>query len=203
MPPLSQALRKRGEQPQEPTFDRLMRAGRDLFTEEGFAATSLDAVAAAGGVTKGSLYHHFNSKTELFEAVFEEEARRVTEQVAQVVAREREPRKGADAGVRAFLDAAQDPAVQRIMFLDAPSVLGWARVREIDAQYGLALVRLALEQLIAAGQLPRRDVEVLSHLLFGALLEGAQLIARAENPGTTRRKVERELRQLLDGLAPH
>jgi hypothetical protein len=48
----------------------------------------------------------------------------------------------------------------------------------------------------------RRDVEVLSHLLFGALLEGAQLIARAENPAATRRKVERELRQLLDGLAP-
>jgi AcrR family transcriptional regulator len=201
MPPLSEALRKRGERPREPTFDRLMRAGRDLFARDGFAATSLDAVAAASGVTKGSLYHHFSSKTELFEAVFEEEARRVTEQVAQVVAGERDPRKGADAGVRAFLEAAQDPAVQRIMFLDAPSVLGWARVREIDAEYGLALVRLALEQLIAGGQIRRRDVEVLSHLLFGALLEGAQLIARAENPGTTRRKVERELRQLLDGLA--
>jgi AcrR family transcriptional regulator len=197
MPPLSEALRKRGERPREPTFDRLMRVGRDLFTEEGFAATSLDAVAAASGVTKGSLYHHFSGKAGLFEAVFEDEARRVTEQVARVVAGERDPRKGAEAGVRAFLEAAQDPAVQRIMFLDAPSVLGWARVREIDAQYGLALVRLALEQLIAGGQLRRRDVAVLSHLLFGALLEGAQLIARAENPVATRRKVERELRQLL------
>jgi len=197
MPPLSEALRKRGERPREPTFDRLMRVGRDLFTEEGFAATSLDAVAAASGVTKGSLYHHFSGKAGLFEAVFEDEARRVTEQVARVVAGERDPRKGAEAGVRAFLEAAQDPAVQRIMFLDAPSVLGWARVREIDAQYGLALVRLALEQLIAGSRLRRRDVEVLSHLLFGALLEGAQLIARAENPVATRRKVERELRQLL------
>jgi hypothetical protein len=86
------------------------------------------------------------------------------------------------------------------MFLDAPSVLGWARVREIDAEYGLALVRLALEQLMATGQIRRQDPDVLSHLLFGALLEGAQLIARAENPVAARRKVERELRQLLAGL---
>jgi AcrR family transcriptional regulator len=201
MLPISEALRRRSGQPSEPAFDRLLRAGRDRFSRDGYSATSLDAVAAAGGVTKGSLYHHFSGKAGLFEAVFEAEARRVTEQVAHVVARERDPRKGADAGVRAFLEAAQDPAVQRIMFLDAPSVLGWTRVREIDAQYGLALVRLALEQLIAGGQMRRRDVEVLSHLLFGALLEGAQLIARAENPAATRRKVERELRQLLDGLA--
>jgi AcrR family transcriptional regulator len=200
MPPVSDALRRRGAHPREATFDRLLRAGRDRFSSDGFAATPLDAVAAAGGVTKGSLYHHFNGKKELFEAVFEEEARRVTEQVAQVVARERDPWKGAIAGIRAFLEAAQDPAVQRIMFLDAPSVLGWARVREIDAEYGLALVRLALEQLMATGQIRRQDPDVLSHLLFGALLEGAQLIARAENPVAARRKVERELRQLLAGL---
>jgi AcrR family transcriptional regulator len=201
MPPASEALRRRGGQPLEPTFDRLLRAGRDRFSKDGFAATSLDAVAAAGGVTKGSLYHHFGGKKDLFEAGFEEEARRVCEQVAQVVARQRDPWEGAYAGVRAFLKAAQDPAVQRIMFLDAPSVLGWARVREIDAEYGLALVKLALEQLIATGQMRRQDVEVLSHLLFAALLEGAQLIAWAENQATARRKVEREVRQLLDALA--
>jgi AcrR family transcriptional regulator len=201
MPPVSEALRRRGGRPLEPTFDRLLRAGRDRFSSDGFAATSLDAVAAAGGVTKGSLYHHFSGKADLFEAVFEEEARSLTEQVAQVVAKERDPWKGAYAGVRAFLESAQDPAVQRIMFLDAPSVLGWERVREIDAEYGLALVRLALEQLIAGGQIRRQDTEILSHVLFGALLEAAQLIARARNQAVTRRKVERVLRQLLDGLA--
>jgi AcrR family transcriptional regulator len=203
MPPVSEALRRRYEKPPEPTFDRLLRAGRDRFSRDGFAATSLDAIAAAGGVTKGSLYHHFpNGKADLFEAVFEQEARRLTEQVAQVVAKERDSWKGANAGVQAFLEAAQDPAVQRIMLRDAPSVLGWERVREIDAHYGLALVKLALEQLIAAGVVARRDVDVLAHLMFGALLEGAQLVARARDPVATRRKVERELRQLLQGLAP-
>jgi AcrR family transcriptional regulator len=201
MSPVSAALSRRGGQPPEPTFDRLLHAARDRFSRDGFAATSLDAVAAAGGVTKGSLYHHFSGKADLFEAVFEEEARSLTEQVAQLVAKERDPWKGALAGIRAFLEGAQDPAVQRIMFLDAPSVLGWARVREVDAQYGLALVRLALERLIAAGRIRRQDVEILSHLLFAALLEGAQLIAQAEDQAATRRKVEREMRQFLDALA--
>jgi hypothetical protein len=44
------------------------------------------------------------------------------------------------AGVDAFLDACTDPAVQRIMMTDAPSVLGWDEWREIDTQYGLGLV---------------------------------------------------------------
>jgi AcrR family transcriptional regulator len=177
-----------------------MRAARDGFSRHGYAATSLDEVAAAGGVTKGSLYHHFRGKTELFEAVLEEEARRLTEQIAQQVARERDPWKGALAGVRAFLEGAQDPAVQRILFRDGPSVLGWAKVREIDAQHGLALVRVALERLIAVDRIHRRDVDVLSHLLFAALLEGAQLIAQAQDPAAARRKVEREIRMLLDAM---
>ncbi len=199
--PLNHALRRRREQPAEPTFDRLIRAGRDLFTTEGFAATSLDAVAAAAGVTKGSLYHHFESKTELFEAVFEEEARKLCERVAQVVAAIPDPWEAAHAGVSAFLDGSQDPSVQRIMLLDAPSVLGWERVREIDAEYGLALIKVALQRLIADGQIGRHDVDLLAHLLLGAFAEGALVTARARNSSAARRNAERELRRLLDGLA--
>jgi AcrR family transcriptional regulator len=199
VPPVSEALRRR--RPSEPTFDRLMAAGRDLFAANGFAATPLSAVAAACGVTKGSLYHHFASKTALFEAVFEEQSRELCEEVARVVAAERDPWKAAYAGIAAFLDRSQDPAMQRIMLVDAPSVLGWERVREIEASYGLALVRAAVERLIESEGVRRADVIVLSHLLFGALTEGTLLIARADDPRSTRRAVEHELRRLLGGIA--
>ena len=176
----------------EPTHDRLVRAGRERFAADGFAGTSLDAVAAAAGVTKGSLYHHFSGKADLFEAVFEEEARVLSDRVAADVAAQRDPWKGAVAGVRAFLRYSQEPGVQRIMLLDAPSALGWEKVRAIESGYGLALIRAAVEELM-----PRRRAEVLAHLLFGALTEGALMIAQGQAPART---VEREVVALLEGM---
>jgi AcrR family transcriptional regulator len=201
MPPVSDALRRRGDRDPEPAFERLLGAAADLFGREGFAAASLDAVAAAAGVTKGSLYHHFNGKADLFEAVFEREAAGQAERVGAIAARKRDPWQVAYAGVRAFLDESQQPAVQRIMLVDGPSVLGWDRVREIEAEYGLALIKAVLGQLMATGQIRRHDVDVLAHLLFGALTEGALLIARADDPVAAVRTVERELRRMIDGLA--
>src|SRR4051794_18679182 len=53
------------------TRQALVGAAEDLFTEHGYAATSLDAIVAAARVTKGALYHHYSGKQALFEAVFE------------------------------------------------------------------------------------------------------------------------------------
>ncbi len=49
----------------------LVDVAEELFTENGYAATSLDAIVAGARVTKGALYHHFSGKQALFEAVFE------------------------------------------------------------------------------------------------------------------------------------
>lgn len=186
--------------PQEPAFDRLIRSARASFGRDGYAATSLDAVTADAGVTKGSLYHHFAGKTDLFEAVFERLAAELSEQVAAAALREQDTWQVAYAGIRGFLDVSEQPAVQRIMLLDAPSVLGWERVREIEAEHGLALIKVVVERLITENEIPRRDVDVLAHLLFGALVEAALLIARAPDGPAARRTAEHELRALMDGL---
>ncbi len=49
----------------------LVDVAEELFTESGYAATSLDAIVAGARVTKGALYHHFSGKQALFEAVFD------------------------------------------------------------------------------------------------------------------------------------
>src|SRR3981189_1098585 len=48
----------------------LLAAGRRLFGENGFRSTSVDDLAREGRGTTGALYHHFPTKTALFEAVF-------------------------------------------------------------------------------------------------------------------------------------
>ena len=55
-------------QPRE-TRRHILDAAYELFYKEGFAQTSIDAVAAAAGITKRTLYYHFDSKQSLVEAV--------------------------------------------------------------------------------------------------------------------------------------
>jgi len=48
---------------------RILRAAAELFLAEGFGSTSIEAVAARAGVSKRTLYHRFDDKAVLFEAV--------------------------------------------------------------------------------------------------------------------------------------
>jgi AcrR family transcriptional regulator len=68
-------------QRQAQTRHELIDAAERLFTAQGFHATSLDAVAAEAGFTKGAVYSNFASKEDLFFAVYE---RRVDKRVAEV-----------------------------------------------------------------------------------------------------------------------
>src|ERR1700759_1393528 len=50
----------------------LVDVAEGLFTEHGYASTSLDAIVAGARVTKGALYHHFSGKQALVESGFEQ-----------------------------------------------------------------------------------------------------------------------------------
>jgi hypothetical protein len=83
--------------------------------------------------------------------------------------------------LRAFLDACGRAEVRKISLTDAPAVLGWAAWREIEAQHGLALITSGFEQAVQEGLLPPQLVEVLAQLVLSAVIEGALLIAAAED----------------------
>jgi AcrR family transcriptional regulator len=68
---------------QAQTRGDLVDAAERLFTTQGFHATSIDAVAAEAGFTKGAVYSNFASKEDLFFAVYE---RRVDRRVAEIEA---------------------------------------------------------------------------------------------------------------------
>ena len=59
--------------PKEAVRSRVLRAAGEVFAERGFAAATLDQVAAAAGFTKGAVYSSFASKDELFLALMAEE----------------------------------------------------------------------------------------------------------------------------------
>lgn len=179
----------------------LLRAARELFAANGFVATNREQIAERAGVTRGALYHHFGSKERLFRDVVEELEREIGERVMLAAAA-----AGNDAaeelrlGCMAFLDACLDPAVQRIVLIEAPVVLGWDQWREIDEKHGLMLVTTALQSVVDSGQMAPVAVEPLAHLLMGALNEAALLVATATKPRVARAEVGRTVQLVLDRL---
>jgi AcrR family transcriptional regulator len=181
--------------------ERLLVHARSLFAERGYAAVGTEEIVRAAGVTRGALYHQFRDKSALFEAVVEEVEAETTARVAAQAVSANGPLEALRAGAHAFLTICADPAVERLLLLDAPAVLGWERWREIGLRHGLGLVTGVLEAGMESGAIARQPVTALAHLLIGALDEGAMLVARADDRSAARADVDAVIDRLLDGLA--
>jgi AcrR family transcriptional regulator len=186
----------------ERTRATLVGAARKLFGERGYAGVGTEEIVRAAGVTRGALYHQFEDKRALFEAVYVEVEAELTRQIAEraLGGAISSPLAAMRAGAEQFLEACTEPEVQQIALLDGPSVLGWDRWREIGAEYGLGLIEASLQAAIEAGELEPQPVRALAHILLGALDEGAMLVARSEDPALARSEVGQTLDALLSAL---
>jgi AcrR family transcriptional regulator len=178
----------------------LIATARRLFAERGYADVGTEEIVRAAGVTRGALYHHFEGKSGLFRAVFEQVESEIAERLANEALSRPDPWEAMAAGLEMFLDVCVEPEVQRIALLDAPSVLGWETWREIESRYGLGLVRTALESLMNAGIAEPQPVDPLAHALLGTLYEAGLYVAQADDPRAARAQMATVLRGMLDGL---
>lgn len=187
----------------EATRSALIAASRPLFAQRGYAGVGTEEIARAAGVTRGALYHHFDGKRELFEAVYAQIEVELAERIAAgaLEANASSPLAAMRAGAEMFLQVSTEPEAQRIVLLDGPSVLGWDRWREIATEHGLGLIEATLQAAIEAGEIGSQPVRPLAHVLMGALDEAAMLVARAEDAEKMRAEVGQTLAALLDGLS--
>jgi AcrR family transcriptional regulator len=180
----------------------LVAAGRRLFGERGFASTPVEDLAREARVTTGALYHHFSTKTLLFEAVFEQAHAEMMADSAGHAGQAPDEVEFLAQGFSAFLDAVLKPDLQRILVIDGPAVLGLARFTELDERDAFDVITAALEAGAAAGRLTVDDPATMARLLLGVLTRGAMLIASSPHPAETRKSVADSIRALLAGLAP-
>lgn len=155
------------------TTQALLAAGRRLFGTYGYAEVSSASLAAGALVTTGAIYHHFDGKAALFQAVFEAVEADLAETVRRAATGPRDPVRKLELGALAFLGAARDRTVRQIVLVDGPSVLGWEQWREIDARYHLRPLKGALIAAMRARLVERRNPEALARLIMGALTEAA------------------------------
>ncbi|KRV46514.1 TetR family transcriptional regulator [Wenjunlia vitaminophila] len=187
----------------EATAADLVNAARELFAQDGYAATSLEAVCERARVSKGALYHHFKNKEELFRVVCAGEQERIAAAVAAAYrASQDDSWSAVFEGCRAFLEVSMDPAVQQITQLDAPSALGWLVLREIRSGC-FDLVRAAVARAMDEGRIAARPVDPLATILYGSICESAMALARCEEDQQDRlhRETLEELRLLFTALS--
>lgn len=188
------------------TATEVRSAAHTLFAAHGYASVRLEQVAAAAGVTRGAVYHHFGSKHGLFIAVLAETHAHVGRSVAEAAVRARaasgDPWEGFEAGCRAFLEVSSSEDVRRIMLLDGPAVVGWTTWREYDAATSGHHLDDVLAELADEGLLVVPSVPAAGALLSGAMNEAALWVA-SRPAADHRRALEAAwstLRVLLCGL---
>lgn len=187
----------------ELTAASVRQAASLLFAERGFAAVGLDEVAAAAGVTRGAVYHHYGSKEGLFRAVAVHAQNAVAEEVVAAAENTSETLTSIEsllAGCRAFLAASIHPARRRTLLIDAPVVLGWAEWREQDAAASGRHLIEAVEALQKSGEIKVLSARGTAVLLSGALNEAALYIAEDPDQDAALAAVWPDFERLITGL---
>ena len=180
----------------------LLDAAHELFAEDGYAATSTEAVARRAGVTRGALYYQFRDKAALFAAVYEEQSTAAVHALsARVQAADGDPwQRIVVTACHAFVERAAAPGIRRILYVDGPAVLGQAAMQQSGP--GLEFTRQAFTALVDAGLLEPVPLEPLVHLLWGAFFQVAFYIASADDVPTAQAEGLTVLLRVLDGLRP-
>src|SRR5436190_14908425 len=194
------AVKRLRERQAEATRELLVTVARELFTEHGYAATSIEEIIQRAGVARGALYHHFPGKDVLFRAVYEAVQTDTASRVLTAALAVQEPWDAARAGLSAFLDACLEPEFRRIVVIDSVAVLHkdvWADpIEHIE----LPMLRTVLAPLVETEVLPGLAVEALVHVALGGLYGAALYIARSPDHTAAQAEADAVVDAIMRGL---
>jgi AcrR family transcriptional regulator len=154
---------RHGRVPRRVRERQLVEIGEEMFSERGFAKTSMDELARRAGVTKPVVYELFGSKDGLFRACLEGLALRLAEHIAEAARAEEEPEARLRAGGLAFLRFASDNRMAYELLYEGRFSEAAVAVRQRQA----ALI-LELMKEIAAETVDPHELEVAAHAVNSA-----------------------------------
>ena len=194
----SVAARPFRARPAEATRRLLVSVARELFTERGYAGTSVEDIVQRAGVAKGTLYHHFTGKHALFRAVHDVVQADMASRLATAPAGS-EPWGVVRAGLSAYLDACLEPAFRRIVVRDSVVVPQHEAWEAAGDHAGSAVLRAALTPVVNI-HFPALAVEALVLVVMGGLNGVATSIARSPDPRRARLDADAMIDTLIRGL---
>lgn len=171
-----------------------------MFAKRGYSGTALNDIAEKAGVTTGAIYYHFGDKKGLFRAVAEAVEQSILDEITRLVPVDELTWETFELGVVAALDVCARPTIQRIIFVDAPTVIGLRQWREIEMNYAFGMFKQMLAALSSTNELAVKDVDLASQILLGAIIEAAQAVADAPNKTKSLSNAKSMIVQMLQAL---
>ncbi|MEO1251881.1 MAG: TetR/AcrR family transcriptional regulator [Pseudomonadota bacterium] len=150
-----------------------MKAFKAAFLKRGFDGTTTQQVLAETGLSKGALYHHFKSKTEVMEAIYEAEARRAIGLAAERAQGEASPLDRLRSACIAWMGEARSPSVSKILFEIGPTALGRRRAKEIEDAISLRLIERLLREAIRTGEIKTREPALIAAMINALVAEAS------------------------------
>lgn len=182
----------------EETRATLLVIARKVFSNRGYADTSMDDLTAQANLTRGALYHHFGDKKGLLAAAVEQIDAEMDERLQAISDAADDEWEGFRSRCRAYLEMALEPEIQRIVLRDARAVLGGASP---DSQrHCVESMRRLIDSLMQSGIVAQADPQALASLIYGSLAEAAFWIADGEDGNTRLEQGVVALELLLRGL---
>lgn len=192
--------RSRRQEHSSSTRRALLDSATELFTEHGYAGTSLEEVVTDARVTKGALYHHYAGKLDLFEHVVQRTQKKATRSITHELKKYKDPWERAEVGLRAFLGICQEPTYRRIVMQEAPVALGADRFAEVDRKSAFGLVEKIVADLLADTEVSRELRETFAVIFYGSMHTAGGYVADAEDPETASQNAETVIGAVLSGL---
>jgi AcrR family transcriptional regulator len=153
----------------------ILAAGREVFAELGYGASTVRDIIRRTDLASGTFYNYFPDKDAVFRAILSESA-------TEARARVRAARRGADSiegfvgdAYRAYFEfCVEDPSTFALMRRNAGTIRG---MRD-DPSMLAALEELHedLEDAMARGDLPAVDLDYLTAAMAGVAMEVAMLM---------------------------
>jgi AcrR family transcriptional regulator len=178
---------------------RLVAAARRRFLKAGYDVP-VESILADAGASKGALYHHFQSKQDLFAAVFEEVAR---ETIAAAVVRPPARSTPADrlkSALFAWLIASEESGRAAILYDLGPKALGWAEARAIEDRLSAPMMRAAIDACDRARAAQTRNPALTARLINAALAEIAVERRATGGRSPNDREAKAALSAIVDAL---
>lgn len=163
----------RTRHPSPRKHEAILLAAIEAFADNGFAATSMDSIAAVAGVSKQTVYHHFGNKGALFEAVIGRLSAMISLPLVDGHARDRTPLETLTTLGRhtlEFLLCPQALTFTRLMVAEAPKFDGLTDTILSGMETTIQVLARYLVEETARGRLAIDEPRRATLMFFGMLL---------------------------------
>ena len=153
--------------------DLIMKAAKTIFTEQGYGAASMDAIARAAGVSKVTIYSYFDNKERLFAAIIASECQACIDRMAPPDVKQLPLKEGLQRVGRTFLTFLLSPKTLSVFRTVIAEVSRFPELGRVFYECGPCISREGLaaylEHAAARGEIELADSALAAKQFLGLI----------------------------------